>query len=263
MWVQSLDGTAIAYDCVGHGSVIILVGGALTSRKHFEKLSQLLAVHCAVVSYDRRGRGDSADSAQYAVQREVEDIAALINTTSERVFLYGHSSGAALALEAANAFPSRIKKLALYEPPFIVNTNRPALPHDYVDHLNQLSATGRKGEAVEYFLMIGVGMPAGAVAELRQQPFWPGMEAMAHTLAYDGAIVQKNMRGQPLDAAQWSNVKMPTLVLSGTRSERFLQDGARAVSEVLHSAEYLELKGQDHGVAAEVLAPELVRFFGT
>src|SRR2546421_9569970 len=173
--VISKDGTPIAFDQSGHGPPIILVAGATATRL----AEASLAAHFTVFAYDRRGRGESGDTAPYAVEREVEDLDALITEAGGSAFVFGHSSGAVLALEAARLLPSKITKLALYEPPFIIDDSRPPLPQDAAAHLTRLVSSGRRGEAVEYF-MTQVGLPAEMIAQMRHSPMWPGQEAVAH-----------------------------------------------------------------------------------
>src|SRR5438067_1305726 len=184
----SKDGTTIAFDQLGEGPAAILVSPALGDRSGNGPLAALLAPHFTVFNYDRRGRGDSGDTQPYAVEREIEDIEALIKEAGGSAFAYGWSSGAALALEAA-VRGLAITKLALFEPPFIVDDSRPPLPQDYVTRLTELVSAGRRGDAVEFFMTAGVGIPAEFVAQMRNDPMWPAMEALAHTLPYDGAIM--------------------------------------------------------------------------
>src|SRR6266568_645857 len=177
--VHSKDSTAIAFDQLGQGSAIILVGGAFTDRSQptLVQLAALLAPHFTVFNYDRRGRGESGDTAPYAVEREVEDLGALITEAGGSAFVVGGSSGAVLALEAARKLP--ITKLALYEPPFIVDDSRPPLPADYVAQLIELISSGRRGDAVEFFMTKAVGVPAEFVAQMQNAPMWPALEAAA------------------------------------------------------------------------------------
>src|ERR671937_2228400 len=170
--VRSKDGTTIAFDQPGDGPSIILVGGAMSTRSASVPLAALLAPHFTVFAYDRRGRGASGDTAPYAVEREVDDLDALISAAGGSAFVFGHSSGAVLALEAA-ARGLAITKLALYEPPFIVDDSRPPLPKDYVAHLTELVSSGRRGEAVAYFMTTRVGLPVDAVAQMCHDPMWP------------------------------------------------------------------------------------------
>ncbi len=257
----SRDGTPIAFDRSGIGPAIVLVGGALADRSATAPLTPLLAPHLTVFAFDRRGRGDSGDTAPYAVEREVEDIEALITAAGGNAFVLGHSSGAVLALETARTLPDRIPKLAVYEPPFIVDDSRSPLPEDYVARLTRLVSEGRRGDAVEYFLTSGPGVPAEAVAEMRNAPFWPSMEAVAHTLAYDGIVMGDTMRGSPAPLERWSSLTVPTLVMDGGASPAWQHNAVSALVAALPDARHLTLEGQDHGPDPEALAPALVEFF--
>ena len=259
--VTSKDGTTIAFDRSGGGSPIVLVGGALADRSAAAELAAQLAPRLDAVAFDRRGRGDSGDTAPYAVEREVEDIEALILAVGGRAFVLGHSSGAVLALESARTLPDRITKLALYEPPFIVDDSRPLLPADYVPHLEDLVTAGRRGDAVEFFLTTAVGVPAEVVAGMREQPYWSSLESTAHTLGYDGTIMGDTMAGSPVPLQRWASVGVPTLVMDGGASPDWQRHAVRALVDVLPDARYQTLEGQDHGPASEVLAPVLVGFF--
>lgn len=261
MEVTSKDGTAIAFDRSGEGPPIVLVGGALADRSAAAELAAQLAPHFTVVAFDRRGRGDSGDTAPYAVDREVEDIGALILDVGGQAFVLGHSSGAALALESARTLPHRITKLALYEPPFIVDDSRPLLPADYVTHLDDLVTADRRGDAVEFFMTTAVGVPAEVVAGMREQPFWSSLESTAHTLAYDGTIMGDTMGGSPAPLRRWASVGVPTLVMDGGASPDWQRNAVRALVDVLPDARHRTLEGQDHGPSSEVLAPVLVEFF--
>src|SRR6266568_6974542 len=227
--VISKDGTAIAFDQSGIGPALILVAGATATRVAEAALSAHLAPYFTVFAYDRRGRGDSGDTARYAVEREVEDIEALINEAGGSAFVFGHSSGAVLALEAARLLKSKIEKLAIYEPPFIIDDSRPPVPQDYVAHLNELVSSGRRGDAVAYFMTRAVGVPAVEVAQMRKAPMWPAFEAVAHTMAYDGTIMGDTTSGSPLPIRKWANVLVPTLVMDGGESPAFMHHGAQAL----------------------------------
>lgn len=188
--VSSRDGTSIAFDRVGTGPPLVLVGGALQYRaidQRTARLVDLLAAEFAVYHYDRRGRGDSADRAPYDVDREIDDIDALIAHAGEFAVVFGISSGAVLALRAAYAGVA-IRKLALYEPPFIVDDSRPPVPADYQRTLTELAAADRAGDAVAYFMTAAVGLADEFVAPMRTEPSWPALEAVASTLVYDAAI---------------------------------------------------------------------------
>jgi pimeloyl-ACP methyl ester carboxylesterase len=264
--ITSKDGTSIAFDQSGQGPALILVGGALGVRSHpmFTQLVELLAPHFTVFNYDRRGRGDSGDTPPYAVEREVEDIEALIDEAGRSAFVYGISSGAVLALEAASRLPAKVEKLALYEPPFILNDSRPPLPGDYVAQLNEAVAAGRRGEAVEIFMTKAILLPDEYLAPMREDPSWAEMEAVAHTIAYDGMIMGDTMSGKPLSSEkkqQWASASMPMLVMVGGNSEAFFHGAAQALINILPQAQHRILPGQDHAVTSEALAPVLVEFF--
>jgi pimeloyl-ACP methyl ester carboxylesterase len=221
-FVTSKDGTRIAFDRTGDGPPVILVSGALGNRSWPFPLGGLLAPHYTVFKYDRRGRNESGDTPPYAVEREIDDIDALIREAVSSAFVHGMSSGAVLALEAAAAGLA-IKKLALYEPPLIIDDSRPPVPADYTEHLKELAASGRRGEAVEYFMTAAVRVPDDYVSQMRKQPMWPGLEAVAHTLAYDGTIMEGLMLGKPLPperAKRWASVTAPTLFSTGARASR-------------------------------------------
>lgn len=259
--VISKDGTPIAFDQSGQGPALILVAGATATRLAEASVAAALASDFTVFAYDRRGRGDSGDSAPYTVEREVEDIEALIDDAGGSAFVFGHSSGAVLALEAARLLPSKIKKLALYEPPFIVDNSRPPIPENYVAHLNDLVASNRRGEAVEYFMIEAVGVPTDMVTQMRQSPMWPGLEAVAHTIAYDGTIMGNTMRGNPAPLKKWASVTVPTHVMDGGISHPFMHSAAQTITDILPNARRQTLAGQDHGPADDVLVPALKAFF--
>lgn len=259
--VPSRDGTLIAFDRSGEGPPIILVDGALCYRASgpMGPLAALLARHFTVLTYDRRGRGDSGDTAPYAVEREVEDIEALIKAAGGSAFVYGISSGAALALEAANRGLA-IKKLALYEPPLIVDNSRPPLPEDFLAQLNERIATNRRGDAVRLFMKL-VGMPAVFVALMRFMPGRSRLEAVAHTLVYDITIMKDNQTGKALPVGRWSSVTLPTLVVDGGKSPAWMRNAMQALADVLPNAKRRTLERQTHMVSPKVLAPVLVEFF--
>ncbi len=263
--VTSKDGTHIAYDRSGSGPAIILVGGALSDRSAGAPLAALLAPHFAVFAYDRRGRGDSGDTAPYAVEREVEDIEALIREAGGSAFAYGMSSGAVLALEAAGR-GLHIPKLAMYEPPFVVDDSRPPVTEEFATQLKELLAAGRRGDAVALFLTKAVGVPDEFLGGMRQEPFWPVMERMAHTLLYDLTIMEDSQRGEPLPARLtrlMASVTAATLVMAGGASPAWLQHAAQAAADAIPGARHRTLERQTHGVAPQVLAPVLEDFFGS
>jgi pimeloyl-ACP methyl ester carboxylesterase len=258
--VRSLDGTQIAFDRTGDGPPLVLVGGALSDRHAATNLVTSLASSFTVIAFDRRGRGDSGDTPPYAVEREVEDLDALLDEVGGAALVYGHSSGAVLALRAAEAGLA-IPKLAVYEPPFIVDGGRDPLTADYVTHIEELVAAGRRGDAVVYFLTHGVGLPAPAVEQIRMSPGWPSMEAMAHTITYDNLVLGDAMGGSPDPLRRWATLQTPTLVIDGGASPAWIRNSARTLAQTLPKAEATTLEGQDHGAASEALAPVLAAFF--
>ncbi|MEW9553715.1 alpha/beta fold hydrolase [Nonomuraea sp. NPDC050783] len=260
--VRSADGTRIACTSTGSGPAVILVDGAMSYRGQSvnDGLATALADTHTVLTYDRRGRGASGDTPPHAPEREIEDLAALIKAAGGPVFLYGTSSGAALALAAADAgLP--IRRLALYEPPFIVDDTRPPVPADYLARLDELLAAGRRAEAVRYFMREGVGLPAPVVAMMRFMPAWPKLKAVAHTLPYDAAFVAAYEQGRPYPEGSWPGVKVPALVMDGGKSQAWIRNAARALAAALPDAEHRTLGGQTHIVKPAALAPVLKEFF--
>jgi alpha-beta hydrolase superfamily lysophospholipase len=260
--VLSKDGTVIAYDQVGHGPPVILIVGALCSRTlgPAVKLAPMLAEHFTVFTYDRRGRGGSGDQAPYEVSREIEDLEALIREAGGSACVFGHSSGAVLALDAAEQGLC-IRKLALYEAPLIVDGSRPSMESDWAQ-IGAFLAADRRGDAVKVFLR-AVGVPAFAVALMRWLPVWAKITAVAPTLAYDGALVGELQRGAPLPAGAWARVRVPALALAGGKSPAWMQSGTRALANALPDAKHRTLEGQTHDVAAKALAPVLREFFAS
>jgi pimeloyl-ACP methyl ester carboxylesterase len=255
--VTSKDGTSLAFDQLGEGPAVILVCGGSVDRSSNASLAALLAEHFTVYNYDRRGRGDSGDTPPYAIEREVEDIEALIDEAGGSAFLYGISSGAALALVAAGELPAKVKKLALYEPPFIIGDSRPRPPADTARIYNEFVEAGRRGDAAEYFMTQVVGLPAEFAAQARSSPWWPNQEALAHTLAYDATI----MGDYSLPTERAAADKVPTLVMAGGASWDWMRLTAQTLARAIPDAEYRILEGQQHNVAPEAMAPALEEFF--
>jgi pimeloyl-ACP methyl ester carboxylesterase len=259
--VRSADGTTIAYTRAGQGAPLILVDGALCRRSFgpMPKLAAQLTPYFTVYTYDRRGRGESGDTQPYAPDREVEDLEALIALAGGTVYLHGTSSGAGLALEAAKQLRS-IAKLAVYEPPFIVDGTRAPLPDDWLPRLTQLAGSDRPGEAVKMFMRF-VGAPAVFTAVMPLTPVWGKLKAAAPTLPYDVTIVQGHQRGLPLTPGEWAAVKPPTLVAAGGKSPAWITNGTRALAGALPDAAYRTLPGQNHMVKPRAIAPVLTEFF--
>jgi pimeloyl-ACP methyl ester carboxylesterase len=261
--VTSKDGTTIAFSSTGDGPVIVMVDGAFAHRAinpTMAEVARLLASDFTVYTYDRRGRGESGNTQPFAPAREIEDLDAVIAEGGGTAFVMGGSSGGALVLDAA-AKGLPIRRLAVYEAPFIVDDSRPPVPDDYLSKLQTLGAAGRRGEAVEVFFTDAFRLPPEAIAGMRAGPGWGELEKVAPTLAYDAAFMDGTMRGRPLPADRWSSVTIPTLVRDGGASDTFMHTGADALAGLLPNAERRTLEGQTHDVAASVLAPELADFF--
>jgi pimeloyl-ACP methyl ester carboxylesterase len=256
----SKDGTSIAFERIGNGPPVILVDGALCYRGMGEsgQMAALLAPYFTVFTYDRRGRGGSSDTSPYAVEREIEDIAALLSEAGSAAFLWGMSSGAVLALEATNRLPG-IKKVALYEAPFIVDDSRSTIEADWV-RIGDAVTADRRSDAVKLFLK-SVGAPAFFIVLMRLMPMWSKLKAVAHTLPYDGAIVRDNQRGKALPANRWAFVTVPTLVMDGGKSPAWMRRANQSLAASLANAQYRTLEGQTHMLKPKAHAPMLVEFF--
>jgi pimeloyl-ACP methyl ester carboxylesterase len=258
--VTSKDGTRIAYERLGRGPALILVGGALSTRADSAKLARLLADDFTVYSYDRRGRGDSGDTRPYAVSREIEDLAALIVAAGGSSRVYGKSSGASLALEAASRLGERITQLAIYEAPYSAAHGAAEEWKAFRAQLDRLLAEDRRADAVIHFMKF-VGAPDAAIAGMTSSPAWAGMQAMAPTLAYDNAVVGDD-RSVPVDRV--AKITASTLVMDGGASVAtmpFMRPTADTLAETIPGARRRTIDGQDHDVDPNVLAPILLEFF--
>jgi pimeloyl-ACP methyl ester carboxylesterase len=256
----SADGTAIAFDRVGNGPPLVIVGGAWNTRQSGVELAEQLADAFTVYTYDRRGRGDSGDTPPYAVEREIDDLEAVLQAAGGSAALFGHSSGGALALETTARSVS-VSRLAVYEPPYIVDGSRPPLAADYIEHLEELVAAGKRREVVAYFMTEAVGMPAEMVEPMLNSPMVESMEPVAHTVSYDGRVMLLgSMSGGPLPAEWRDSVTVPTLVMDGANSPEWLHSAARALVARLPDVTYRTLDGQDHAASPEALAPVLEGF---
>ena len=255
--VKSRDGTAIAFDKQGDGPAVIFVDGAMSTRSGKVDLAKLLARSFTVYTYDRRGRGDSGDTQPYAVEREIEDIDAMIDEAGGSAYLYGHSSGGCLALDATIALGDKIRKLAMYEAPYNDDPANQKRWAEYLKNLSEALTADRRGDAVALFMAV-VGTPAAQIEGMRHAPFWAGMEALAPTLAYDHAGV---MGDGTIPTERAARVHVPTLVMSGTSGLPFMLETANKLSKVIPGARLSVLDGQAHDVHAEALAPVLADFF--
>jgi len=261
--VISNDGTTIAYDEVGEGPPLILVAGATQYRAVDQTTPELARLVAEgghrVINYDRRGRGESGNTLPYAVEREIEDIEALVLEAGGEASLFGMSSGAVLAVESA-ARGVAVTKLVMYEPPMLLDDSAPAPMPDYVATQEAFVAAGKPGDAMAYFLREVVDMPAEELEGFRQSPAWPAFEAIGHTLAYDGRIMEPYGQGKPIPQGQWDAALQPTLVLGGGDSPEWMQTAAKAAAAALPDGEVRILPGQTHSFDPAVLAPVLLEF---
>lgn len=260
--VRSADGTTIAFDQVGQGPALILVGGMFEQRAMESETAQLASFplilqNFTVFHYDRRGRGDSTDTQPYAVKREIEDIEALIDKAGGEAFVFGISSGAALALEAAVELPNKIKKLALYEPPYNDEEAARQAWREFRGQLKTTLAEGRHADAVGLIMML-MGVPAEQVAEMHHDPMWSTWEGTAPTIAYDAAVLGEEAA---VPAERAARVSIPALVMNGSESYPFMHTSAAALANAIPDARHLTLEGQTHEVTVTALAPILVEFF--
>jgi pimeloyl-ACP methyl ester carboxylesterase len=262
--VTSNDGTQIAYDSVGSGPPLILVAGATQYRavdQTTPKLARLLAAGgFRVINYDRRGRGDSGDTQPYAVEREIEDIEALVAEAGGEASLFGMSSGAVLAAEAA-ARGVPVTKLLMYEPPMVLDDSGPPPQPDYVEKIEGLARSG-DGDAMAYFVSM-VGMPEEQLAEFRQSPVFPAFAAVEHTLAYDGRIMEPYGKGEPIPQGAWDGALQPTVVFAGGDSPDWMRNAARAAAEALPDGDVRIVPDQTHEFDPAVLAPEMLEFLSS
>lgn len=254
--VRSRDGTPIAVETSGSGPALVIVNGALSDRNTVTPLRPLLDPHFKVIGYDRRGRGDSGDTLPYAPERELEDLAAVIEAAEAPAFVYGHSSGAILALRAALSGVS-MRRLAVNEPPFMLPGTRPLPPPDITSRIAERIAANDRAGALHLFLSEQVGLPPPALESMQASPVWARMLALAHTTPYDSAVAGDSA----LPTAALAKLSLPVLVLNGTASAPWLADTARALVGALPNARATALEAQPHSPAPNVLAPVLVSFF--
>lgn len=260
--VTSNDGTTIAFDKAGQGPPLILVGGmfeqrAMPSETAYLATFPLLTEHFTLYHYDRRGRGDSTDTLPFAVEREVEDIEALIEDAGGSAYLFGISSGAALALETVRCLGDKVKKVVLYEPPYNDDEAARQTWRTFRHDLEQALAEGRYGDAVGLFMLV-TGMPAEHLAGMREYPMWGMWEGIAPTIAYDAAAIGED---GSVPTAKASEVMVPTLVVAGSESYPFMLLSAATLAAALPHGSHRILEGQSHEVKPEAIAPVLVEFF--
>lgn len=251
----SKDGTVIAYEQSGSGPALILVSAALADRSGNRRLARYLCDRFTVINYDRRGRGTSGNTSPYKTDKEVDDIEALVNASGGSAFLFGSSSGSVLALDAAARLGPKVRKLYMFEPPFIVDSSRPPMDTSLSGAIDRQIATGNRSEAVRLFFTKGMGIPSFGVTMMRLlMPGWSKMCAMAHTIPYDLAILDGTQAGDPLPLERWKITSLAVKVAVGSRSEPFFHSGAEGLVHIVPTAEYQSLAGLNHG--ALLLAPK-------
>ncbi|MDP3890892.1 alpha/beta fold hydrolase [Nocardioides sp.] len=256
----SADGTRIAYERTGSGPALVLVDGALCQRSMgpARGLARALEDHFTVHAYDRRGRGESDPGATaYAAEREVEDLNAVIDAAGGRAHVFGASSGAVLALEAARA-GAPIDRLAVYEAPFIVDDTHTPNDPGLGEHVQHLVDSDRRSAAVKTFLRT-VGMPGPMVALMPLFPVWRRMTAVAHTLPWDLALVLPHQQGDRLPEGHYARVAPETLVIAGGKSPAYLRNAQAAVADALPAGCLVTLPGQTHMIKAKVTGPVVAR----
>lgn len=252
--VTSADGTVIAYDHAGDGPALIVSVGAFCTRHTFV-VPDDLRQRFTVVTYDRRGRGDSGDTQPFAPEREYDDLAAIAAVTGpEPPFVFGHSSGAAIALRAAAAgLP--VSGIVAYEAPF-ANEGTPQPAVDPADHIRELVSSGRRGEAVAFWMSEVVRLPREMLAQMDGAPWVKDLEPLTPTLPYDLAVAAG---GVP--AAELGKITAPVLVLGGSNSPGWFQRSVAAQAAATPGAQLKMLDGYDHNAPPEVIAPILIEFF--
>lgn len=254
--VRSKDGTTIAYERQGNGPAIILVTGGLDDGAENEPLAVELAQRYTVYNYARRGRADSGDTLPYAVEREIEDIEALIAEAGGSAHLYGVSSGGALVFEASAAGVAA-DKIAVYEVPYLIGDDATRGWRAYVDALGPVLAEDRRGDALELFMRMA-GSSEENIVRARSSPLWPGLEDLAPTLAYDAACLGD---GEP-PTARLASITQVTLVATGG-GDSFFEQAADVIAASIPRAQRRVLTGEGHVVGAGVMARVLEGFFGS
>lgn len=255
--VRSKDGTTIAYDFSGAGPVLIYITGAICYRNFFpiredvKTFSQKFTIY----NYDRRGRGESGDTKPYTIQKEVDDIEAIIEAAGGKAFLYGHSSGAALALEAAFRLGKKVSKLAIYDAPYVEKEEAKAEYDRLNTQVKTLLKDGKNKQALSTFLK-GIGMPKFFIFLLPLMPGWKTMVRLAPTLLYDIELT-KNL--SPFKEIK--KLQTPLCILVGEKSQSELQEVADQLSAAAPQATFIKVAKQDHMVSAKALLPIFTKFF--
>jgi pimeloyl-ACP methyl ester carboxylesterase len=258
-YVTSVDGTQIAFDRLGQGPPVVVVSGIFCARQTTQELAEQLAQQFSVINYDRRGRGESGDTAPYSVEREVDDLAALITEAGGTAAVYGHSSGAGLALNAA-AGGLPITRLILHEPPYGPDdeeSKRDA--RALAENVRAAIAEDRRSDAIKLFFAAS-GMPPEMAEGMSGDP---KMHAVAPTMPYDFEVMGDISRGGTIPEDLVRAISIPTLVIAGGASVDFFRVTAARLAEILPNGRHTVLEGQDHGAPADVVAPVVAGFFTT
>jgi pimeloyl-ACP methyl ester carboxylesterase len=257
--ITSRDGTTLAVERHGTGSPLVVVGGALCDRARTRDTALALAARHTVLNYDRRGRGDSGPAAG-GLAREIEDLAAVVAAAGAPAAVYGHSSGAALAVQAAAAGVP-MTRLVLHDPPYGPDdAAQRAEARAYLDALLPALAEGRHDDAVTLFFGL-TGLPPELVAGWRTEPWWPATAAMAPTLSNDAeALGYAADTGGSVPHKLLTQVPQPTLILVGAESPPFMHETAEAVRRSLPNADLASLKGQSHAASPESVAAAVATF---
>ena len=255
----SADGTRIAYEVTGDGPPLVIVDGAMCYRDSgpSRSLAAELAADFTVYTYDRRGRGETPD-AEFTPEREIEDLESIVKEAGGTAYVFGASSGAMLALEAANAGVGATK-LAMYEPPLIVDDAHAPAPESALPEMRALVSENRRGDAVKAF-MKSVDVPGFGIVMMQLMPVWKKLKGIAHTLPNDLVLVEGLRQGRPLPADRWTTATMPTLVADGGKSPAYMRNSAAGLAAVLPNARHETVPGQTHLVKAKALAPVLRSF---
>ena len=264
---KSKDGTLIAYEELGSGPPLVLVDGAFCRREFgpMASLAKALSAQFTVFHYDRRGRGDSGNTAPYAVEREIEDLSAVVEKAGGNPFLYGTSSGAALALRAVGSGMSA-KKLLVYEPPFALDGTHTPSPSDFRERIAAMLASDDRDGAIKLFLKV-VGVPAFGIFFMRLLPnVWPKIRKVAPTLAYDFAVLGDTQRGGPLPAdleKALAAIHVPTVTAAGGKSPDWMHHAAKRVAQGIDGASFRIVPNQDHNATTKAMAPVITDVFAT
>lgn len=259
--VRSEDGTEIAFEKKGSGRPLVFVDGAFCSRTMGPgcTLAPSLQDTFTTYVYDRRGRGDSQDTSPYDPEHEIEDLAAVIEAAGGSAYVFGHSSGAVLALEAARGGVP-IGALVLYEAPLVVDDRRPPVPETFPSRVAGLAEQGRSRAVVRTFMSDAIRVPKPVAFMMSMMPGGSRMRSIAHTVAYDAEIMNPYQQGNPFPTARFTSVEAPTAVLVGSKSPEWIQGSGAAIAAALPVAELVRLEGQRHMVKAKATAPVVKRF---